>query len=99
MIKTNFFLKNVIYIIVILTLFFVYKKHEKNVITRKNSFDIFIINIAINNKDKKTVNFKIKSLDEKKSNLIIKNNKLNIKNNKKNLNNKKIKNKINILKF
>jgi hypothetical protein len=95
MIKTKFFFKNVIYIIVILTLIFIYKIHEKNVITQKNSFDMFIINIAINNKDKKTVNFKIKRLDEKKSNLIIKNDKLNIKN----LNNKKIKNKINILKF
>lgn len=95
MIKTKFFFKNVTYIIVIITLIFIYKIHEKNVITKKDSFDIFIINIALNNKDKKTTNFKIKSLDEKKSNLIIKNNKLN----KKNLNNKKIKNKINILKF
>ncbi|CAB3976307.1 hypothetical protein [Candidatus Azoamicus ciliaticola] len=99
MIKTKFFLKNVIYIIVILALIFIYKIHEKNVITKQNSFDIFMINIALNNKDEKTVNFKIKNLDEKNSNLIIKNNKLNVKKNKKNLNNKKIKNKINILKF
>lgn len=96
MIKTKFFLKNVIYIIVILTLIFIYKIHEKNVITKQNSFDIFMINMALNNKDEKTVKFKIKNLDEKNSNLIIKNNKLNIKNKN---NNNKIKNKINILKF
>ncbi len=106
MIKTKKLFKNVIYIIVILTLIFIYKIHEKNVIKKQNSFEIFMINIALNNKDVSTVKHKIKNLDKKISNLIIKNNKLNIKNNKKNLNliiknlnNKKIKNKINILKL
>lgn len=100
MIKIKKLLKNVSYIIVILTLIFIYKLHEKNVIKTQNSFDIFMINIALNNKDVSTVKHKIKNLDKKTSNLITKNNKLNIKNNKKNLNLiKKNLNKINILKF
>lgn len=103
MIKIKKLLKNFIYVVVILTVIFIYKAHEKNIINKINSFNFFIINTAINNKDQKTIKYKTKDFNKKISNklehsykIIIKNKEKNLTLNQKKLNNKKIKNKINI---
>lgn len=103
MIKIKKLLKNLIYAIAILIIIFIYKAHEKNTLNKINSFNFFMINTAINNKDKKTIKYKIKDFNntishklEHSYKIIIKNKEKHLTLNKKNLNNKKIKNKINI---
>ncbi|HIH2762809.1 MAG TPA: hypothetical protein ACYCDA_00445 [Candidatus Azoamicus sp.] len=104
MIKIKHLLKKIFYTITIIILIFIYKDHEKNALNKINSFDFFILSTAINNKDKKTIKYKIKYFNNKISQILINDYKIDlIKNkekylilNKKNLNNKEIKNKINI---
>lgn len=89
MYKTKKLLKKLFYILFILIIIFLYNIHEKNVINKKNSFDFFIINIAINDNDTKTIKYKIKNINKK--NILKK-----LQNNNKSLNTKIINNKINI---
>jgi hypothetical protein len=100
--KTKILFKNLIYIILILTIILLYKNHEKNIQNNINSFDFFIIKIAINNDDNKTFKYKIKNIEKQNkkyidsiysllTNLSIKENDYKIKNTyKKFLNVKKI---------
>lgn len=104
MIRIKHFLKKIFYTITIITLIFIYKNHERHTLNKINSFDFFILSTAINNKDKKTIKYKIKNFNKKTSQILINDYKIyRIKNkeknfilNKKKLNNKEIKNKIDI---